>query len=965
LEIPPKSAPRIFLIDAYALIYRSYFAFISKPLTNKAGENTSAPFGFTRFLLDIREKFEPDYIAVVFDAGDSFRDEIFPEYKATREKMPDDLRASIGRIRAIVEAFHDPVVELDGYEADDVIGTLAVKARAAGLEAVIVSGDKDFYQLVGPGIHLMNPGRGGATGVAAEWVTEENASEKFGIPPSQVADYLALVGDSSDNIPGAKGVGPKTAVELLSQHPSVEELLAHAADVRPARASKSLQENADAVRLSKRLVTIMTDLDVDLDLEGLKVGEPNYAALRDLFVELEFRVLAERYAAAAQKVGSGGTVTPMGSTGPVDAGRASAGSGQASSGLVPVAATPVPATPIVVDSARYRLVDRAEALGAVVERVRAAGRVAVWAETSTPDPLRGDLVGVALAIPGGDVWYLSFGHAQPFELSFEGEEAGAVRNVPALTHGKCTALRGMLEDPTVSKAGHDLKRSALALARGGVTLRGHALDTMVASYVLDPGQRAHDLTALALEAFSHKPRTYAEVVGTGQSAISFAEVPVERARDYACEAAELSLRLADRLGAQIAEASLGGLLDRLEMPLIPVLTRMELAGITIDGDFFRGMRTRLKRELDLIQEEIFKLAGGDFNLNSTQQLRQILFEKLALPVLRKTKTGPSTDAAVLEELAEMGHDVPRLMIEYREFEKLRSTYVDALPQLVNARTGRIHTSFNQTVAATGRLSSSDPNLQNIPIRTDIGREIRKGFVAAPGTLFLSVDYSQIELRVLAHFSGDPAFVTAFTQGIDVHKQTAAVIFGVPVDEVSADMRGRAKTVNFATLYGQGPFSLARQLGISRDEAKAFIDTYFERFQGVRAFLDAQVDMAKRVGYVETLMGRRRFVPELESKNWGIRQFGERVAQNTPIQGTAADLMKKAMIDVQAALDAAGSGAAMLLQVHDELLLEVPVGELTAVRALVVERMERAVELNVPLVADSGTGATWYECKSGG
>ncbi len=956
MEIPPKSAPRIFLIDAYALIYRSYFAFISKPLTNSAGENTSAPFGFTRFLLDIREKFEPDYIAVVFDAGDSFRDEIFPDYKATREKMPDDLRASIRHIRDIVAAFHDPVVELDGYEADDVIGTLAVKARDAGLEAVIVSGDKDFYQLVRPGIHLMNPGRGGATGVAAEWVTEENAAEKFGIPPSQVADYLALVGDSSDNVPGAKGVGPKTAVQLLAQYPSVEELLAHAAEVQPARASKSLEENADAVRLSKRLVTIMTDLDVELDLDAFAVGEPDPVALRDIFVELEFRVLAEKYAAVAQAGGRrAGGVT--GSTPPAAAGAPVATADSSAAGAVPASRDFTPAT--------YELVESADALAAVVERIRVAGRVALWAETSTPDPLRGSLVGLGLTVPGGAVWYLPFGHAQPFELSFEGEEPGAVRNLPALTHKKCEGLRAVLEDARVAKVGHDLKRSALALAGAGVTLRGHAHDTMVASYVLDPGRRAHDLTSLSLEMFSHKPRTYAEVVGTGQSAISFAEVPAERARDYVCEAAELSLRLADRLDALLMEASLRALLEGLEIPLIPVLTRMELAGISIDGDFFRGMRSRLKRELDLIQDEIFKVAGGDFNLNSTQQLRQILFEKLGLPVLRKTKTGPSTDAAVLEELAEMGHEVPRLMIEYREMEKLRSTYVDALPLLVNPRTGRIHTSFNQTVAATGRLSSSDPNLQNIPIRTDLGREIRKGFVAAPGTVFLSVDYSQIELRVLAHFSLDPAFVTAFTRGIDVHKQTAAVIFDVPVDQVTAAMRGQAKTVNFATLYGQGPFSLARQLGITRDEARAFIDTYFERFQGVRAFLDTQVEMAKREGYVATLMGRRRFVPELQSKNWNIRQFGERVAQNTPIQGTAADLMKKAMIDVQAALDAAGAGASILLQVHDELLLEVATGELDAVRALVVEKMQNAVELSVPLVADSGTGANWYECKADG
>jgi DNA polymerase-1 len=465
-----------------------------------------------------------------------------------------------------------------------------------------------------------------------------------------------------------------------------------------------------------------------------------------------------------------------------------------------------------------------------------------------------------------------------------------------------------------------------------------------------------------MDFFALKPTTYADVAGSGRSAVAFAEVPVDRASAHLCESADMALRLALDFAPRLTAASLGPLMSDLEMPLIPVLLRMELAGIAIDEAFFRVMRGRLVKELDLIQQEIFKLAGGDFNLNSTPQLREVLFERLELPVLKRTKTGASTDAGVLEELAEMGHEVPRLMMEYRELEKLRSTYIDALPQLVNPKTGRIHTSFNQTVAATGRLSSSDPNLQNIPIRTDIGREIRKGFVAAPGCVFLAVDYSQIELRVLAHFSGDPAFVTAFTKGIDVHRQTASVIFGVAVEDVTAGMRGQAKTVNFATLYGQGPFGLARQLGISRDEAKEFIDTYFRRFQGVRQFLDQQVEMARQEGYVETLMGRRRYVPELQSKNWNIRQFGERVAQNTPIQGTAADLMKKAMIDVQVALDGSGARARMLLQVHDELLLEVPVDEVDAARDTVVARMEGAVELTVPLVADWGVGGNWYECK---
>jgi len=943
LQIPPKTKPRIFLIDAYALIYRSYFAFIRRPLMNAAGENTSAPFGFTRFLLDIREKFEPDYLAIVFDAGDSFRDEMYPDYKATREKMPDDLRASLDRIRDIVEGFNDPVVELDGYEADDVIGTLAIQARDAGLEAVIVSGDKDFYQLVGPGIHLMNPGRGGSTGVASEWVTEENADEKFGIPPSQIADYLALVGDSSDNVPGAPGVGPKTAVQLLKQHPNVEELIAHADELKPPRAAKSLAENADAIRLSKRLVTIMTELEVTLDLEALQVQEPNAEALRDLFVALEFRTLADQFALAAQAT-DGGThgVAERGS----DAGEV-----------------------------EYVTIDSTEALATVIETVRArageAGasaedgarsRLAMAVAMSEPDPLRGDVVGIGLSIEGGSAWYLPIGHLQPFELTFEGEGAGAVRNLPGWSDPTMAELKELLEDVSVPKVGHDLKESTLALSRAGITLGGLTLDTMIASYVLDPGRRGHELKTLSMDVFSHKPVERSELTGTGKSRISFADVPVGRAREYLCEAADLSGQLADHFEERLNEASLGDLLVELEMPLIPVLARMEIAGIAIDDDFFRTMRARLKRELDQIQEEIFKVTGTDFNLNSTPQLRQILFEKLELPVIKKTKTGPSTDASVLEELAAMGHEVPRLMMEYRELEKLRSTYVDALPQLVNARTGRIHTHFNQTVAATGRLSSSDPNLQNIPIRTELGREVRKGFVAGPGHVFLAVDYSQIELRVMAHFSGDDAFVTAFTKGIDVHRQTASVIFEVPLDEVSGNQRGQAKTVNFATLYGQGPFSLARQLGISREEARAFIDTYFERFSGVRDFLDAQVEMAKETGYVETLMGRRRYVPELRSGNWNMRQFGERVAQNTPIQGTAADMMKKAMIDVQVALDASGARAELLLQVHDELLLEVPVSEVDAVRDLVVARMEGAVELSVPIVAEWGVGENWYECK---
>ncbi|MCG6986951.1 MAG: DNA polymerase I [Gemmatimonadetes bacterium] len=957
MEIPPKTAPRIFLVDAYALIYRSYFAFIRRPLTNSRGENTSAPFGFTNFLLDIRDKLAPDYLAVVFDAGDSFREEVYPEYKATREKMPDDLRASIARVRDIVEGFHDTVVELDGYEADDVIGTLAVKARDAGLEAVIVSGDKDFYQLVGPGIHLMNPGRGGPTGVAAEWVTEENASDKFGIPPSQVADYLALVGDSSDNVPGAPGIGPKTAVKLLKEFGSLEALLERTTEVTPPRARSSLEENPENVRLSRRLVTIMTDLPIELDLDAFEVREPDAEKLRKVFSDLEFRRLIDQFTRMAEAQRASGTgrgpegvpTAPAGGEGAADA---PPGEGDAA-GTVPAETSA---------ATGYEVIDELAEVEPLVRRIRDAGRVALAAEASEPDPLRGDLTALALALEPGSAWYLPFGHRTPFALTFEGEEGGEVKNLPPLADPRMAALRGILEDPAIAKVGHDLKRTALALSRAGVTLGGSAFDTMVASYVLDPGRRAHDLAFLSLEILERTAASRSEAVGSGREKVAFPDAPLERARDYVCGGADAALQLEARFAPALDTGGLGPLMADVEMPLISVLTRMELAGIAIDETFFAGMRVRLKRELELIQEEIFKIAGGDFNLNSTPQLRQVLFEKLELPVLKKTKTGPSTDASVLEELAADGHQVPRLLMDYREMEKLRSTYVDALPQLVNPRTGRIHTSFNQTVAATGRLSSSDPNLQNIPIRTPLGREIRKGFVAAPGTVFVGVDYSQIELRILAHFSGDPAFVTAFKKGVDVHRQTASVVFDVPVDEVTPEMRGQAKTVNFATLYGQGPFSLARQLGITRDQARAFIDTYFERFAGVRAYLDEQVEKARNLGYVETLLGRRRYVPELASRNWNIRQFGERVAQNTPIQGTAADMIKRAMIDVQKALDARGTETRMLLQVHDELLLEVPEDEVDGIRDLVVARMQDAMKLDVPLVAEAGVGANWYECK---
>ncbi|MGW8267139.1 MAG: DNA polymerase I [Longimicrobiales bacterium] len=932
VDMPPKKAPRLFLIDAYALIYRAFFAFINRPLTNSRGENTSAPFGFANFLLSIRENHQPDYLAVVFDKGMSQREEMYAEYKATREKMPDELEASLPRIHELVEGFHDEAVAVDGYEADDVIGTLALKARDAGLEAVIVSGDKDLYQLVGPGIHLLNPGRGGPTGVESEWVDETNAHEKFGIPPEQITDYLALVGDSSDNVPGAPGIGPKTAVKLLREFGNLEEILARAPEMKAKRVRESLTENADLVRLSKKLVTIQTDVPVELELDALRVREPDRERLRQLFVELEFRRLTERFTGPAPVEGSGPGGAHMGD---------------------------IHAETEALD---YRLVTDPDSVVGLARRAREVGFISVDTETTSQEATQAELVGISLSFRSGEAFYLPFGHRRSGELALDDGGEGTPKNLPPLLSAEMRPLVEVLEDPAVAKIGQNLKYDLIVLEGAGVTLRRVVFDTMVASYVLDPNRRQHGLDALSLTLLGHKMISYEDVAGKGKAQLSFAEVSLEKAREYACEDADFTLRLKELFEPQLREHELDGLFRELEIPLVPVLARMEANGIRIDVPFFREMNGRLEADLEGLRKEIVGLAGEEFNLNSTPQLREILFDKLGLPVLKKTKTGPSTDASVLEELAELGHALPTRLLEYRQLEKLRNTYVDALPRLVNPGTGRIHTSFNQTVAATGRLSSSDPNLQNIPIRTELGREIRKGFVAEEGFLFFGADYSQIELRILAHFSGDESFVKAFQEGIDVHKQTASVIFGVPLEEVTPEMRGRAKTINFATLYGQGDFSLGRQLGISREEARDFIHAYFERFSGVRTFLDDQVGLARDRGYVETLSGRRRYVPEMTASNWNVRQFGERIAQNTPIQGTAADLIKMAMIRIQRVLEDRFPRSRLLLQVHDELLLEVPEDDVEDVGRMVVEEMEGAMELNVPLAVDTGTGDSWYACK---
>ncbi len=921
MDIPAKNAPRLFLIDAYALIYRSYFAFIHRPLTNARGENTSAPFGFANFLYAIRAEHQPDYIAVVFDAGRSHREELYPDYKATREKMPRELRDSLPRIRELVEAFGDRVIEVEGWEADDVIGTLAARAVEAGLEAVIVSGDKDFFQLVGDGVHLLNPGRGGPHGVGQQWVDAGAARKKFGVEPGRVVDYLALVGDSSDNVPGAPGIGPKTAQKLLTEYGTVEEVLAHAGDIKAKRARESLQANRDEVLLSKQLVTIRTDLELDADLEELRVSAPDNERLRALYVDLEFRTLLDRL----EEADGGGAAE---------------------------------AEPAVTE--QILVTDPGE-LAAIARACREAGVMAVAVLNRTLDPIRGKVAGVAVAAESGRCFYLPVAHEAAMSLELGDMDDAPAPNLPALDSEAFGPIREVLADPGIAKVGHDLKRSMIACRRAGFELAGSLQDVLVASYVLDPGRRRKELGALSSDLLGRELTPLAKVIGTGKNRRQYGDIAASEALAFACEQVEVPLRLWHRFEGQMASQGLERLFLELEMPLIPVLADMEMNGIGIDAGFFAAMSRRLGDELRLIRDDIYRVAGTEFNINSTPQLREVLFERLGLPVVKRTKTGPSTDSSVLEELAIQGHRLPSLMMDYRQLEKLRNTYVDALPSLVNPDTRRIHTTFNQAVAATGRLSSSDPNLQNIPIRTSVGREVRRGFTAPEGSMLVTADYSQIELRILAHFSGDEVFVRAFKEGKDVHRETAAVIFDVPVEEVAGGMRNQAKTVNFATLYGQGPFGLARQLGISMDDAKRFIAQYFERFAGVRRFLDEQVAQARESGYVETLLGRRRYIPELRARAWNVRQFGERVAQNTPIQGTAADLIKVAMIRVREVVGD-GPGARMLLQVHDELVFEVEEGRVAELTDTVVDVMESALELNVPLRVDVGAGRTWYDCK---
>ena len=943
------AAPRrLFLVDGYALIYRSFFALGDQQLVSSKGENTAIAHGAVEFLRRLVERHHPEYLGWVHDAGLSFRHETYPAYKATRERLEPALQADfdtgIERVTELLAAYRIPVLELDGFEADDVIGTLARQAGEQALETVIVSGDKDFVQLIRPGVKVLNPWHGRPGRTTEKWWDMDNATERLGVPPHLVVDYLALLGDASDNVPGVRGIGEKTAHALIERWGPLENILAHVSEVEPKRARTALEANVANGVMSKQLVTIRTDLEIALDLNTLAKQEPDWEKLRELFVKLEFRNQAQEAAARADGV-SGEVRTPASISEP---------------------------------AMTYETIDTLEGVARVVQLARAAGSITIGTETvqdagapPIQDPIRARLVGLSIATAAGMAFYLPFRHkgAEPAapELGVgapeQSPEREAVTNLPDPLAPELAELRLLLADKVVEKSGHNIKHDILVLRREGIPVEGFDFDAMLASYLLDPGRRSHAVDALAIEFLQRSTISYDQVIGKGKQQVSFDRVPISTARDYSAAAADVNGELRRLLEPQLTHAGADRLLRDVELPLVGVLAEMQWTGIGVDVPWLHSLKTRFARERSVAEEAIYETAGERFNINSNRQLATILFERMGLPVRKKTTTGPSTDASVLQQLADEGNVLPALIMEYREFAKLESTYLDTLPGLVNPATGRLHTSYNQAVAATGRLASSDPNLQNIPIRRELGKAIRRGFVPQAGWKLVAADYSQIELRLLAHLSGDSAFVDAFTSGGDIHRQTASIIFGIDIDAVTPEMRGSAKTINFATIYGQGAHALSQQLKVEHAEAKEFIETYFLRFAGIRTFLDATVATAREKGYVETILGRRRYIPELKDRNFNIRAFGERTAQNSPIQGSAADMIKVAMIRVHNDLRARGLKSKMLLQVHDELVFEAPIDEVGSLVTLVRSAMTNAVPLRVPLVVDIGVGDNWLDAKA--
>lgn len=934
--------PILCLIDGHALAYRAYFALLrGNPtgFTTGSGEPTAGVYGFTSVLLRILEQEKPEYLAVAFDTGRTFRDDLFPAYKGTREKMPDDLHAQIERMRQLVDAFNIPRLELEGYEADDVLGSVSREAVAQGLGVKIFTGDRDLLQLVDERIVVNLPGR---TLADAKDYFPEDVVSYLGVRPDQVVDYKALVGDTSDNIPGVQGIGEKTACNLLDKYQTLDGIYEHL-DELAAGVRKKLEAGREAAYLSRTLATIVTDLKVPLDLEQARVDEFEPEPVEEIFRQLEFRSLIgklheleSRYGKRPAKKGQQLTLFP--DEKPQAAAAAGGGAEQVlqQSGLV------------------SHVVDTPEALDALVKRLKEAKRLSFDTETTSTDQMRAELVGISLAVDEEEGYYLPVGH-QP--------ELG--QQLPLET--VLDALRGPMTDPKLPKVGHNLKYDFVVLARYGLRAAPLAFDTMIAEWLTNPTSRNLGLKNLAWVRLNFQMTHIEELIGKGKNQKTMAEAPIAQAGAYAAADAAAVLRLIPVLEKELADCGATGLLAEMEMPLISVLADMEMAGVGLDTEFLKGMSSELSGRLQGIEAQIYQACGEPFNLNSPQQLSDILFNRLKLsPPNRTAKTASgfySTSADVLENLRGK-HPVVDWVLEYRELAKLRSTYLEALPAQVNPQTGRVHTIYSQTGSVTGRIASSEPNLQNIPIRSDLGRRVRRAFVAEPGYRLVSVDYSQVELRIVAHLSRDEAMLEAFRAGQDIHAATAAAIYGVSIDQVTKDMRRRAKGINFGLIYGMSAFGLMRYTDLTLAEAEDFMEKYFQQFPGVKGYLDGSRRMAAEQGYVETLLGRRRYFPGLKNQsNYNIRAREEREAINAPVQGTAADIMKLAMIQTPPALKQAGLSGRMLLQVHDELVLEVPEGELKRTAQVVQEVMENAYQLMIPLATEARCGVNWGEMEA--
>ena len=900
------------LVDGSSYLYRAFHAI--PPLSTKAGEPTNAVLGVVNMLYKLIDEYKPTRMAVVFDApGKTFRDDLYTEYKANRPPMPDELRAQVEPLLDAIKGMGICLLRIEGVEADDVIGTLARQAAAAGTSTIISTGDEDLAQLVDEHVTLVNT-------MDNTTLDRERVIQKFGVTPEQIIDYLALVGDSIDNIPGISGVGPKTAVKWLQQYGDVETLKAKAGEVS-GKIGERLREGLSTLDLSKQLATIRCDVELPLTIDELALKPQDADRLGALFERLEFTRLLRR-------VREGGESPPANEA--------------------PTAAATQEATPLVRPVGHYETVTTMEALEGWLERIAAAPLVALDTETTSLAYMRAELVGISLAVKTGDAAYIPLAHRYPGAPDQLGRDAVLARLKPWL-------------ESSAPKVGHHLKYDAHIFANHGVTLRGVTHDTMLESYVLNSTATRHDLNSVAALYLGLETLKYEEVVGKGAKQITFDQVDLDTATRYSAEDADLALRLHETLWPKLTVVpELERVYREIECPLVRVLQQMEYAGVMVDARQLREQSQELAEKMAATEKAAHAAAGGPFNLGSPKQLQEILYDRLQLPKLGKTQKGqPSTSEDVLEQLAEH-HELPRLILEYRGLTKLKSTYTDKLPIEIDQRTKRIHTSYHQAVAATGRLSSSDPNLQNIPIRTAEGRRIRQAFIAPPGFKLLAADYSQIELRIMAHLSGDEGLLAAFASEQDVHRATAAEVFGLSLEAVTADQRRSAKAINFGLIYGMSAFGLAKQLGIDRGQAQDYVARYFERYPGVRRYMDDTRASARRSGFVSTVFGRRLHLPEINSRNAQMRQYAERSAINAPMQGTAADIIKRAMIDVAAWLAAEEPRARLIMQVHDELVVEVPEERADDIGINIVRIMEGAAELRVPLRVDRGLGTNWDE-----